>query len=160
MWYDFGSVRSLDFDERYRFAQLPLLAPNHPLAINKPAGEGYGCGRYATPKYSLALPIPHSELERSNAYQALLRDLQSRAPRGCWLDRIHRAFGHDPASFHGMGNFNFVDELDENESRDLADFIGTWKHVTMFEGVARRLQIMATNDDLALSARTISIFPS
>jgi len=59
-----------------------------------------------------------------------------------------------------MGYFNFVDELDENESRDLADFIGTWKHVTMFEGVARRLQIMATNDDLALSARTISIFPS
>ena|GEM_PF-492687 len=232
MWYDFGSVRSLDFDERYRFAQLPLLAPNHPLAINTPADEDYECGRYATPKYSLALPIPHSELERSNAYQALLRDIQSRAfspkidhelvarrrdrlhvtivgkidpgaiaetvriasdiltrevtgfrmlgpfigtfntgriyfpllaqttPRGCWLDRIHRAFGHDPASFHGMGYFNFVDELDENESRDLADFIGTWKHVTMFEGVARRLQIMATNDDLALSARTISMFPS
>jgi hypothetical protein len=69
----------LTFDDGYRLAHLPLVAPGHPDIIRSHPGRDYINGRYAMARYSLVLPIDASELVSAPEFQALERDLHSSA---------------------------------------------------------------------------------
>lgn len=66
------------FDDSYRVAHLPLVAPDHPAAIDERVQLDYRRGRYDKPRFSLVLPVPAAELQSSTSFQALEREL-----RGC-----------------------------------------------------------------------------
>jgi len=61
-------------DEAYRLAHLPLIAPDHPDVIPSRLGATYRMGRHER-IFSLVLPIPPDELEKSAAHQALEGEL-------------------------------------------------------------------------------------
>ena len=62
-------------DEAYRLAHLPLIAPDHPDVIHSRPGATYRMGRHER-IFSLVLPIPQGELEKSAAHQALEGELR------------------------------------------------------------------------------------
>lgn len=65
------------FDESYRVAHLPLVAPEHPAVIDRPAQLDYERGRYARPRFSLVLPVDAADLQRSASFRALESDLRA-----------------------------------------------------------------------------------
>lgn len=65
----------LRLDEAYRLAHLPLIAPDHPDVIPSRPGASYRMGRHER-AFSMVLPIPPDELEKSAAYQALEGELR------------------------------------------------------------------------------------
>ncbi|WP_422036293.1 hypothetical protein [Reyranella sp.] len=65
----------LRLDEAYRLAHLPLIAPDHPAVIPSRPGASYRMGRHER-AFSLVLPIPPDELEKSAAYQELEGELR------------------------------------------------------------------------------------
>lgn len=64
------------FDEAYRRAHLPLVAPSHPLAIHASPHSSYVSGKH-DPVYSLALPVSAEELLSSPAFLELEEELRS-----------------------------------------------------------------------------------
>ena len=58
------------FDESYRRAHLPLIAPDHPRVIAEDKLRGYVMGRHRM-IYSAVLPVPADFLDRAPAFQAL-----------------------------------------------------------------------------------------
>jgi hypothetical protein len=66
----------LQFDEAYRLAHLPLVAPNHPQVIPAREGSGYQMGRH-TKVFSLVLPIAWETLRRSSAFLELDAEIRS-----------------------------------------------------------------------------------
>jgi hypothetical protein len=76
----FAAGQGLAFDEAYRAAHLPLVAPNHPLVIATRAGAGtsYVMGRHER-VFSLVLEVAHEVLTQSAPYRAL--DAELRAAR-------------------------------------------------------------------------------
>lgn len=78
--YERGRTRfvpgeELRLDEAYRLAHLPLIAPDHPDVIPSRPGASYRMGRHER-AFSMVLPIPPDELEKSAAYQALEGELR------------------------------------------------------------------------------------
>jgi hypothetical protein len=69
----------LRFDEAYRMAHLPLVAPDHPAAIHEPAGRPYRSGRCSEVRYSLVVPIEAAALVESAVFAAIERDVASQA---------------------------------------------------------------------------------
>ncbi len=63
----FSDGERLDFDSYYRFAHLPVFAPDSPLAIAHGPAD-YVMGRHG-PRFSLVLPIPAEKLLASDAFQ-------------------------------------------------------------------------------------------
>ena len=61
----------LAFDEAYRLAHLPLVAPGHPAAIRERAGQSYRDGRYPEWRHALVAPVDWPQLAASPAFQAL-----------------------------------------------------------------------------------------
>jgi len=86
----------LAFDEAYRLAHLPLVAPAHPLAIATRPGTPYAMGRHPR-VFSLVLPVAHDVLGGSAAYRALDAALRAApfAPKLAWhvaerrRDKLH-----------------------------------------------------------------------
>ena len=80
----FAAGAGLTLDENYRFAHLPLVAPDHPEVIAVRQGgqpsAAYAMGRHALIN-SLVLPIPAEALEQSEAYRTLDREMRA-APFG------------------------------------------------------------------------------
>lgn len=81
----------LDFDTRYRFAHLPLVAPGHRLALSQAPtdrypGLDYVDGRYARARYALTVPIAWATLARSAGFQAMEQTLRDGplAPKISW----------------------------------------------------------------------------
>ena len=68
----------LRFDEPYRLAHLPLVAPAHPGVIPRQEGRFYEMGRHPS-VFSLVLPIDEAALAASQAF-ARLDDEMRRAP--------------------------------------------------------------------------------
>lgn len=68
---------ALTFDEAYRLAHLPLVAPGHPGVIESADGKDYRNGRYETPRYSLVVPIDAGALTASQAFRAFETELRS-----------------------------------------------------------------------------------
>src|SRR5262249_33042279 len=73
--------QGLAFDEAYRTAHLPLVAPQHPLVIatraGTPPGTLYDMGRRRDPAFSLVLAVQHDTLAQSPTYRALDADLRA-----------------------------------------------------------------------------------
>jgi hypothetical protein len=72
----FEPNQPLRFDEAYRVAHLPLVAPEHPAALAH--SLDYHGGRYAQPRFSLVLPVEAAELHGSTSFRALEAELRSR----------------------------------------------------------------------------------
>ena len=66
----------LKFDEAYRLAHLPLVAPDHPSVINTKPGSGYNMGRHDL-VYSIGIPVPAGKLLPSSAFIELEEELKS-----------------------------------------------------------------------------------
>lgn len=96
----FVAGQGLAFDDAYRLAHLPLVAPGHPLAIAARAGTppspDYTMGRHAR-VFSLVLPVADDLLAQSAAYRALDAALRAApfAPKLAWhaaerrRDKLH-----------------------------------------------------------------------
>ncbi|KQU64359.1 hypothetical protein ASC75_14605 [Aminobacter sp. DSM 101952] len=90
----FGPGATLDFDEAYRLAHLPLVAPGHPDALAGKDGTDYRNGRYATPRHSLVVPVDAGELGRSKAFRRFEAELRSFS----FSDKIAWQIGRERAS--------------------------------------------------------------
>ena len=64
------------FDDAYRVAHLPLVAPEHPAALDGLVQLDYRRGRYDKPRFSLVLPVDAAELQNSTSFRALERELR------------------------------------------------------------------------------------
>jgi hypothetical protein len=73
----FKTGDTLEFDTSYRLTHLPLVAPHHPAALQQVADQDYRSGRYATPRYSLVVPVRSEALTFSPAFQALEREIRT-----------------------------------------------------------------------------------
>jgi hypothetical protein len=71
----FREGEGLTFDESYRVAHLPLVAPTHPRVIARKAGKPYDMGRHDR-VVSLVLPIP-AALHESEACRTLEAELRA-----------------------------------------------------------------------------------
>ncbi len=69
-----GSI--LRFDEAYRRAHLPLVAPDHPDVIREDLARGYAMGRHEM-RWSLVVPVSWDALSASPAFQALEAELRA-----------------------------------------------------------------------------------
>ena len=76
----FAAGAGLKLDENYRFAHLPLVAPDHPDVIacrpSTEPGASYAMGRHAR-TFSVVLPIPHALLAASEAFLEIESALRS-----------------------------------------------------------------------------------
>src|SRR5690349_1736995 len=52
----FGRGEALRFDDSYRVAHLPLIAPSHPAVLRSATGTDYQDGRYTAARYALVVP--------------------------------------------------------------------------------------------------------
>ena len=75
----------LQFDDSYRRAHLPLIAPEHPAVIREDAARGYVMGVHGM-IYSAVLPVPADALEQAPAYRGLDAALRAApfAPKIAW----------------------------------------------------------------------------
>ena len=228
----FVTGEALTFDDAYRLAHLPLVAPGHPEIIAGKDGTDYRNGTYQTPRYSLVVPVDAGELSGSAAFRAFEAELRSfsfsdkiawqigreRASKlhativgglaepdlascaddaavalvplralsirlgGPFLGRINtgriylpvypcchdgqdmlglvqRACGARQTRFYVVGTYHFAAALTVAETADLAGLVERWHRLTLAELPVRSLAVMATNDDLALSARVVTTIP-
>jgi len=87
----------LSFDHAYRMAQLPLVSPGHPEAIEQAVGHEYLNGYYSAQRFSLVVPIAWTHLAASDAFQSMDAELRtaSFAPKISWSmcrqrqDKLH-----------------------------------------------------------------------
>ncbi len=92
----FASGAGLALDDTYRFAHLPLVAPDNPRVIPSRKDPAYCMGRHPR-VYSLALPVPSVSLFQSAAFQELKQALWASpfSPKIAWhlldqrKDRLH-----------------------------------------------------------------------
>jgi len=81
LWYDdyateFADGQGLLFDDAYRLAHLPLVAPNHPRVISMKPGTSYNRGVHDL-TYSIALPVRANELLVSEEFKRLCDELRA-----------------------------------------------------------------------------------
>jgi hypothetical protein len=110
----------LAFDEAYRLAHLPLVAPHHPKVIEAREGAPYAMGR-RPPVFSLVLPVPGMALIGSEAYRELNGELRS-TPFGrkiAW-DLLDRRQDKVHATICGSLSIGEPPVLDAGQRRELA----------------------------------------
>lgn len=73
---EFIDKQGLLFDESYRLAHLPLVAPAHPRIIHSKPGTGYNNGIHDL-VYSIAIPIDAQLLFSSDLFNDLLNDIRN-----------------------------------------------------------------------------------
>jgi hypothetical protein len=116
----FTPGNGLAFDETYRLAHLPLVAPDHPKVIGSREGAPYAMGR-RPPVFSLVLPVPGMALDGSNAYQELNAELKASPFRRkiAW-DLLERRRGKVHATICGSLSTEEPPVLYEGQRRELA----------------------------------------
>jgi hypothetical protein len=67
---------------------------------------------------------------------------------------VQKSIGVAPTKLYLVGYYHMRDELDPLETRELAELIDRWRHRVVVRATIPFLELHATNDDLALSART------
>jgi len=87
---EFKAGKGLVFDEAYRLAHLPLVAPEHPLVLPSKKGSNYNNGTHEV-VYSIAIPIPSEELFVADNFRKLQKDISasSFAAKFSW-DSFHQ----------------------------------------------------------------------
>jgi hypothetical protein len=73
----FSPGEVLAFDEAYRLAHLPLVAPGHAEIISTKDGTDYRNGTYKTPRHSLVVPVDAGQLARSETFRQFEAELRS-----------------------------------------------------------------------------------
>ncbi len=73
---EFRNGQGLLFDDSYRLAHLPLVAPNHHRVIRNKEGTSYNQGIHDL-VYSVAIPIYDKQLQASVAFKELCNDLKA-----------------------------------------------------------------------------------
>lgn len=91
----FRPGEALTFDERYRYAQLPLIDADHPLALAASPDGVYRGGRYAEARLAVVVPVPIERLFVDPIFLSYEADLASapfapKLARGIELRRAHR----------------------------------------------------------------------
>ncbi|MGG7451630.1 hypothetical protein ACQ3HE_12095 [Plantibacter auratus] len=91
----FRPGEALTFDERYRYAQLPLIDADHPLALAASPDGVYRGGRYAEARLAVVIPVPVERLFVDPIFLSYEADLASapfapKLARGIELRRAHR----------------------------------------------------------------------
>lgn len=89
----FGPGEALAFDDAYRLAHLPLVAPGHPEIIAGKDGTDYRNGTYETPRHSLVVPVDAGQLGTSEAFLQFETELRSFS----FSDKIAWQLGHERA---------------------------------------------------------------
>ena len=72
---EFAHGRGLRFDESYRLAHLPLIAPEHPRVIKTKPGTEYNCGIHDL-VFSIVLPIYAERLYQSSEFKRLCDEVK------------------------------------------------------------------------------------
>src|SRR6185436_19311996 len=80
----FAPGETLRFDESYRLAHLPLVAPAHPAVLRSATGTDYQDGRYKSERYSLVVPVDFRDLAASASFQAVDAALRT----SCFADKV------------------------------------------------------------------------
>lgn len=65
---------------------------------------------------------------------------------------VQRALGREPNAMALIGLFNLTDHLDESETAALAALLARFEHMLFLRGVADRLAVLRSADDLVLNA--------
>lgn len=91
----FAPGEALTFDERYRYAQLPLIDASHPLALATSPDGTYQAGRYTEARVAVVVPVPIERLFVDPIFLSYEADLASapfapKLARGIELRRAHR----------------------------------------------------------------------
>jgi hypothetical protein len=149
------------FDEGYRLAHLPLVNAGHPAVISEVDGREYRNGTYEKTRYALVMPISADAFLESDQVQALELAMKSSgfAPKIAWemcelrRSRLHASIGVVPTKLYLVGYYHMRNELDPLEARELAELIDQWRDRIVVRTTIPFLELYATNDDLALSAR-------
>lgn len=224
----FRNDQGLKFDDSYRLAHLPLVAPDHPSIISTKPGTSYSNGVHDV-VYSIAIPIPENELLSSGAFKRLLDEIKNTtfAAKLSWdtfdqrKSKLHatiygsvstgqapnlepgiyqelRSIGPFSVSIRGMfsgnlnigrlylkvypefrdgknmchvvqkalgspltdlyviGLFNFVEELNVSEARDLNRFLSQWQDTEVMQLRLDKLWLLKSRDDLVLDGAIAS----
>ncbi len=72
----FDQGQGLTFDDAYRLAHLPLVAPDHPRVIATARGSKYNQGMHDL-MYSIALPVPIDSLFASDTFAAFYDEIKA-----------------------------------------------------------------------------------
>src|SRR6476661_6791857 len=67
---------------------------------------------------------------------------------------VQKSLGLPPTKLYLVGYYHMRNELDPLETRELAELIDQWRDRIVVKTTVPLLELHATNDDLALSART------
>jgi len=135
----------MEFDEAYRLAHLPLVAPDHPSVITSDPGKGYEMGQHE-PVYSIAIP----SLNLGRLYLRIYPEMRN----GVNLcHAIQRAFGMQTTDLYVVGVFNFTEELDATEAATLNAMIKRWWDREIVQLDVRKLWLIKSRDDLVLNGR-------
>ena len=76
------------------------------------------------------------------------------------LGLVQRACGARQTRFYVVGIYHFIAALTVAETADLAALAEGWRRQTLAELPVTSLAVLATNDDLALSARVVATIPA
>jgi hypothetical protein len=73
---------------------------------------------------------------------------------------LQQSIGVSPTRLYVVGYYHMRCELDEVETAELAQLIDAWRDRVIVETTISHLEMYATNDDLALSARILARIPA
>lgn len=91
-----------------------------------------------------------------NLGRLYIRAYPQRRGRSNPIHQIQAAFGRPPGDLYLVGFYNFIDDLDAQETAALAEIIERWWDVPLLRFTARELWIMGACDDLVLDASIVS----
>lgn len=228
---EFTEGQGLAFDESYRLAHLPLVAPGHPRVIRIKPGTNYNDGLHE-PVFSIAIPIYEKQLSASQEFIKLCSELKAsrfshklswntfsqrknklhaticgaistESPpifedhqyqrlretgpvsikiRGLFSGNINigrlylklypelrhgqnmchvlqQIFDSPSTDLYVIGLFNFIDELDLEETIELQKLLAVWRDVEFLQMELKELWMLRSRDDLVLNGGVEQVIP-
>ena len=228
---EFVEGQGLVFDESYRLAHLPLVAPHHPRVIRSKSGTNYKTGIHEL-VFSIAIPVYADQLYASEEYRNLCNDLKmsnfshklswdtysqrknklhaticsaistvnhpvikddvftrlrevgpvSIKIRGLFSGNMNvgrlylkvypeerdgenmchvlqRIFKFPITDLYVVGLFNFIDELNINEAKELQSLLNVWRDVEFLQMELKELWMLKSRDDLVLDGSIQQAIP-
>ncbi|WP_199085391.1 hypothetical protein [Bosea sp. ASV33] len=83
---------------------------------------------------------------------------EKRAGRNALQD-VQAAFGRAPGDLWLVGLYNFIDDLDADETAALAGIVSRWWGTSLLNLTVSELQVMGASDDLVLDAHVEAVLP-
>lgn len=95
-------------------------------------------------------------VNRGRLYLAVYPEMRAGANM---LQAVQAAFDRPPGDLWLVGLYNLVDDLDETETRALADIVARWWNRPLLRFIATELQVMSAGDDLVLDGAVAEALP-